>query len=172
MLTGPSLVAAALLVLAGAQKLIDPSMTSGALKALRLPSSPTLVRMGAAVELAIGAVALVVRGGATWWLVCLSYLAFAAFVSAALRSGTMLGSCGCFGREETPPHSSHVVLNVGLALVSGIVAVRAPTSVIDAIAAHPGEGAALTAVAVLVVGLLYAAYVDLPRALRARPSDR
>ena len=39
-LTGPALVAAALLVLAGAQKLLDPTMTVGALRALRLPSSP------------------------------------------------------------------------------------------------------------------------------------
>ena len=34
------------------------------------------------------------------------------------RRGTMIGSCGCFGREETPPHPSHVVLNLVLAAVA------------------------------------------------------
>ena len=45
-LTGPAIVAAALLALAGAQKLVDPTMTVGALRALHLPSSAWLVRAG------------------------------------------------------------------------------------------------------------------------------
>jgi hypothetical protein len=39
-LTGPALVAAALLALAGAQKVVDPTMTVGALRALGLPAAP------------------------------------------------------------------------------------------------------------------------------------
>src|SRR5690606_18072277 len=97
--TAPALAIAALLVLAGAQKVVDPTMTVGALRALRLPSSPLLVRAGAAAEAALGAAALTVGGPVLWALVAISYLAFAAFVTAALRSGTMIGSCGCFGRE-------------------------------------------------------------------------
>ena len=76
-LTGPALVAAALLALAGAQKLVDPTMTVGALRALRLPSSPWLVRLGSAAELALGVAAIVVGGAALWWAVAASYLAFA-----------------------------------------------------------------------------------------------
>jgi hypothetical protein len=97
-------------------------------------------------------------------LVALSYLAFAAFVVAALRRGTMVGSCGCFGREDTPPHVSHVVLNLVLAVValSATTFGRAP---VDLLADRPADGAVLGAFTVVLVALLHAAYVDLPRAL-------
>ena len=101
-LTGPALVVAALLALAGGQKVLDPTMTVGALRALRLPASAGSVRTGAGFELALGVTSIVVGGAALWALVALSYLAFAAFVVAALRNGTMIGSCGCFGRDERP----------------------------------------------------------------------
>ena len=83
-LTGPALVAASLLALAGAQKLLDPTMTVGALRALRLPSSPMLVRAGSAVELALGVAAITVGGAALWWAVAASYVLFGAFVALAL----------------------------------------------------------------------------------------
>ena len=104
-LTAPALVAAGLLVLAGAQKVLDPAMTVGALRALGLPSAPALVRVGAATEMVLGASALSTGDPALWVLVAVSYLAFALVVVAAIRKGTMIGSCGCFGREDTPPHS-------------------------------------------------------------------
>jgi hypothetical protein len=166
-LAAPALVSALLLALAGAQKLLDPTMTVGALRALRLPSSPLLVRAGSAAELALGASALAVGGAALWWLVAASYLAFAAFVVAALRQGTMLGSCGCFGREETPPHATHVVLDLGLAGLAAATAVRSPGSVLEALADHPRTAAGVVALAAVALFLLYAAFVDLPRTLAA-----
>jgi len=33
-----------------------------------------------------------------------------------------LKSCGCFGKEDTPPTTGHLVLNVAAAVVAGIVA--------------------------------------------------
>ncbi len=166
-LTGPALVAAALLALAGAQKVLDPTMTVGALRALRLPSSPALVRAGAAAELVLGAVAIAVGGIGPWLLVAASYLAFAAFVLAALRSGTMIGSCGCFGREETPPHWSHVALNVGLAAVAVAAGATIDGAPLDAISDHPGQGAVVLAVAAIGLYALHALYVELPRTLAA-----
>ena len=159
----PALVAAALLVVAGAAKLVDPANTVGALQALRLPSSPGLVRVGAATEAAIGAAAIVV-GGAVWWgLVAASYLAFTAFVVAAMRAGTMVGTCGCFGHEDTPPHPVHVVLNLVFAGVATVAAVQGlvPASTI---ADHPAAGVVMVALAVLALWLAYTAFVDLPRA--------
>lgn len=163
-LTGPALVAALLLAVAGAIKAVDPAMTVGALRALRLPSSPGLVRAGAGAELVLGAVAATTGAPAAWWLVAVSYLAFAVFVVAALRAGTMVGSCGCFGREDTPPHSVHVVLDVALAgfAVAAAVGEVAP---LDEIADAPGKGAVVAGLSVLAVVLLHAAFVDLPRAL-------
>lgn len=164
-LTAPALVAAALLALAGAQKVLDPTMTVGALRALHLPSSPSLVRVGAAIELALGVMAIAVGGAVLWGAVAISYVLFAAFVLAALRHGTMLGSCGCFGREETPPHVSHVALNLTLAGVATATALSAPNAPLDTLVDHPGASVPLLALAALSLYLLQAAYVDLPRAL-------
>ncbi len=164
-LTGPALIAAALLALAGAQKLLDPTMTVGALRALGLPSSPWLVRLGSAVELALGAAAIAVGGTVLWWAVAASYLLFAVFVVAALRSGTMIGTCGCFGREETPPHLSHVVLNLVLAATAAAVALTSPGAPLEALADHPADGVPVLALTAVSLFLLHAAYVDLPRAL-------
>ena len=170
-LTAPALVSALLLALAGAQKLLDPTMTVGALRALGLPSSPALVRAGSAAELALGASAIAVGGAGLWWLVAASYVAFAAFVAAALRRGTMIGTCGCFGREETPPHVTHVVLNLGLAALAAATAVRSPGSLLDALADEPGTAAGVVALSAVALFLLHAAFVELPRtraAARAR----
>jgi len=166
-LTGPALVAAALLALAGAQKVLDPTTAVGALRALRLPSSPALVRAGSGAEVVLGVGAITVGGPVLWWLVAASYLAFAAFVLAAMRTGTMIGSCGCFGRDETPPHAVHVVLDVGLLAAAVAVAVRTPAPPLDALLDHPGAGVVLALLAALALFLLHAAFVELPRALVA-----
>lgn len=166
-LTVPALVSAALLALAGAQKLLDPTMTVGALRALGLPSAPWLVRVGSAVELVLGVVAIAVGGAAWWWGVALSYLVFAAFVAAALRKGTMIGSCGCFGRDETPPHWTHVVLNLALAGLAAGTAMRSPGAPLEALAHDPGRAVGAVALAGVALYLLYAAFVELPRTLHA-----
>lgn len=166
-LTAPALVVAALLALAGAQKLVDPTMTVGALRALRLPASPLLVRIGSAAELVLGVVAITVGGSIAWAMVAASYLAFAAFVLAALRGGTMIGSCGCFGRDETPPHPIHVVLDLGLAGVAVVMAATDPVAPLEALLDHPVDAVAIVAAAALALVLLYAAFVELPRALSA-----
>jgi hypothetical protein len=165
-------MAASLLAVAGALKVLDPAMTVGALRSMGLPSSPALVRAGAGVELALGVAALAVGGAALWSLVALSYLAFAAFVLAALRRGTMLGSCGCFGREDTPPHWSHVVLNLALAAVAAVLAGQHVGPLVDAIVDRPGPGAAVVALAVVGLYLLHALYVELPRTWAAARATR
>ena len=166
-LTGPALVIATLLALAGAQKLVDPTMTVGALRALRVPASPLLVRVGATAELGLGVAAVVMGGAVLWGAVAVSYLIFGAFVVAALRKGTMIGSCGCFGREETPPHWSHVLLNLGLSGLAALVAVRSPASPLAALAEEPAIAVGVVALGVVALYLLYAAYVELPRTLAA-----
>ena len=150
LLTGPALVAAALLVVAGAAKVADPANTVGALRALHLRSSPALVRCGAAAEAVIGAAAILVGGAFLWALVAASYAAFAGFVVAALRAGTMIGSCGCFGHEDTPPHPLHVALDLALA---GVAAAAAAQGLVpaEAIADDPGQGVVVVALAGLAL---------------------
>jgi hypothetical protein len=161
LLVGPALVAAALLALAGAQKLLDPSMTVGALRGLRLPSAPPLVRLGAAVELGLAVSAIVVGDPAVWLLVAGSYVLFAGFVLLALRRGAAIGSCGCFGRADTPPHPLHVGLDLALAAVAAGAAGldRAP---VDQLADHPGQAAVVMVVSLAAVGLVYRAFVHPP----------
>jgi hypothetical protein len=165
-LTGPALTAALLLVFAGAAKAVEPAMTVGALQALGLPASRTGVRAGAAAELLVGLLAAGVGWAWVWWLVAASYLAFAAFVIAALRAGTMVGSCGCFGREDTPPHPVHVVVDVALAATAAAAAVLGIGAPLDAIADAPVKGSVVAGLSVLSVLVLYVVLVDLPRALR------
>jgi hypothetical protein len=169
---GPALVAAALLALAGAQKLLDPVMTVGALRVLGLPVSNSAVRAGAAAELTLGACAVAVGGELLWLGVAASYAGFAAFVLVALRRGTMIGSCGCFGREDTPPHPTHVALNLALAATSLIAAATLSGSIVDELTDHGASGLVVTALAAVSLFALYAAYVELPRALVAGRRSR
>jgi hypothetical protein len=160
-------VSAALLALAGAQKLVDPAATAGALRALGLPSSPRLVRAGSAAEVALGTAAIVVGGPVLWMLVAVSYVAFGLFVLAALRAGTMIGSCGCFGREDTPPHPSHVALNGLLAAVAVAAAVSLDGAAIDHLVEHTRQGVLVAGLSVVALYLAYAVFVELPRTLTA-----
>jgi hypothetical protein len=108
--------AALLLLVAGAGKVVDPSRTAGALRAVGWPSSPWLVRVGAAFEVALGAGTVVVGGPVLAALVATSYLGFAWFVMTALQAGTPLATCGCIGQADTPPSPRHVGVDAALAV--------------------------------------------------------
>lgn len=113
-------IALGLLGASGVVKLIDPDPTTGAMSAARLPSSNVLSRTLGSVEVAVAVTAL-----ASGWVVATVgasglYLAFALFTFSAVRNRIPLQSCGCFGREDTPPTAIHVVYN--LAAAAGLVA--------------------------------------------------
>jgi methylamine utilization protein MauE len=124
--------AALLLVGAGAGKVVDPSRTVGALRALRWPSSPWLVRIGGMVETLLGVAVLVEGGRSLALLVAASYLGFAVFVLLALAASTPIGSCGCFARADTIPSGRHVVVVVLLAVGALVAAAADETVVADA----------------------------------------
>ena len=117
-LAGPFLASALLLVVAGAGKLRDPMPLVRALRSARLPSAVALVRAAAAAEVVVGAAAVLVGGRTTAVPVALSYALFAAFVLLARARGGVLASCGCFGRADTPPTASHVVVTAAFAAVA------------------------------------------------------
>ena len=121
-LAGPFLVATGLLGAGGAVKVVRPATTARALGDLGLPASTTLVRVGAATELAVATFAMVDAGRLSAALVAASYLAFFAFVLAALRRSVPLSSCGCFGVADTPPTTLHLGINAAAAGVAGAVA--------------------------------------------------
>ncbi len=130
-LIGLYLVAAGLLCVAGAAKAVRPDDTARALAAL-LPGSPSLVRTrrlvraGALVEAALGAIALAFPRPLTAALVALSYGCFAVVVAVVRRRGGPLATCGCFGRPDTPATALHLIIDLALALAAVAVAIEAP----------------------------------------------
>jgi hypothetical protein len=121
-LSAPFLAASALLVGAGVPKLRDPMPLVRALRSTGLPADRSLVRGVAAVEVALGLWAAARPTALNAALVCAAYVVFTGFVTLALRRGGVLGSCGCFGKADTPPTRSHLVVTAGLAVLAGAVA--------------------------------------------------
>jgi uncharacterized membrane protein YphA (DoxX/SURF4 family) len=141
--------AAALLVLAGTQKVRDPQPLVRATRSVGLRPPRGLVRGLAAVEVLVGLAALVDGSRWTALAVAASYALFTAFVLVARRRGGVLASCGCFGKADVPPTLTHaaVTATVALAALSG-----APGSLpLTAAALVTTAAVALTAYLVLAV---------------------
>lgn len=122
---GPYLAAAGLLVVAGVPKVADPLPLVRALRAAGMPVPRLLVRAFAAAEVAVGLWALAAPGRASSALVSAAYVVFTAFVARALARGGILGSCGCFGKADTPATRTHLVLT-GVAAVVALWATLDP----------------------------------------------
>jgi hypothetical protein len=123
--------AALLLLAAGALKVADPTRTAGALAARGWAVPAGAVRAGALAEAALGAATLAVGGRLLPALVAASYAGFAWFVAGALRSGRPVGTCGCFGRPDTPPRLVHVVTDAALALAAAAGAVAGVVPLVE-----------------------------------------
>jgi hypothetical protein len=174
-LAGPFIATTLLLAAGGALKVVRPADTARALRQVGIPASPTMVRIGAAAELAVATAAVVDGSRPFAALVAGSYLAFAAFVLVALRRHLPLSSCGCFGAQETPPTAVHVAVNLAAAAIAAAVALGLG-----------GDGAGLAAVTtatdtsivlratfalstLTATWLAYVALTDLPKTLRSTP---
>ena len=130
--SGPFLIAVSLLGVAGFAKAIDPTMTVGALRRFGVPVPSSVVR-GLGILEALLATAAAVTGSPILAVgVAGSYLLFSAFVVVARARRLPIGSCGCFGRVDTPPSWLHVALNLAAA-ASAL-----------GVAAHGGGGLAST----------------------------
>jgi hypothetical protein len=104
-------IALGLLAAAGVAKTADPTPTGGALRASHLPANPWLVRFLGVVEAAAAVVGLAFGG--PWVLAAaMLYLGFLVFTALAVRNVVPVQSCGCFGREDTPPSWFHVAFNL------------------------------------------------------------
>lgn len=125
---GPFLAAAGLLVVAGLPKVVDPLPLVRALRGAGLPVHRQLVRVFAVVEVALGAWALLAPGRYAAALVAAAYLVFTAFVARVLTRGGVLGSCGCFGKPDTPATRTHLALTALAALTALLVAVDPPSA--------------------------------------------
>lgn len=129
-LAGPAAAAALLLVAGGAPKAWAPGDTARALRGLRLPVTPLVVRALGVAEAASGGAFLVSPGRATAAVIAAWYAVFAAVVALALRSDRPLATCGCFGRAETPPTVAHLLLVVAASVTTAAFALAPATSLL------------------------------------------
>jgi hypothetical protein len=133
-----------LLLVTGAVKVGRPRDVARAIGEMGLPIAWWSGIGIGVVEIAVGVAALLhpnglLAQGAT-------YAIFAGWVAAALRRDAPLASCGCLGREDTPPSAGHLALNIVAVVVSFAAVTSGPVVLI------PGLGG-VAQVAVVVVGL-------------------
>ncbi len=165
-LEGPFAATCVLLALAGASKVARPAPTVGALRAVRWPASFALVRWLGAFEIVVGVVAVVTGRPAPALVVALLHVAFAAFVAVALRAGSPVQSCGCFGETETPPSRAHLVTNLVLAGAAFAVAFGGGLPTLgDTLGDQPMAAVPFVILVGVAVQLLLVLLTDLPRAL-------
>lgn len=172
-LAGPFAAAAALLALGGAPKVRRPGSTARALRAVGLPSATVLVRALGVAEVLIGAGALTLGTAPFAWLVAASYAGFTAFVALALRRGTAVDSCGCFGRPDTPATASHLLVTDGFAVIAGAAVTRPPGGLLAALLDTPAVGGVLLLFAALCTWFAHLALTAVPRltaAAQRRPA--
>lgn len=167
-LAGPYLASAALLVAAGGSKLADPLSLVRALRSARLPGSALTVRALAAGEVLLGVTAVVLGTRSAAVLVALSYAAFTGFVLLARTRGGVLASCGCFGKADTPPTTTHVAVTAGLAAVAAAVAVRPLGALSGVLDGSPGAGVPLLLASAAVGSTAYLVLALLPGLQAAR----
>jgi hypothetical protein len=156
---GPYLAAAGLLLVAGVPKLSDPLPLVRALRQSGLPGSRPLVRAFALAEVAVGLWAVIAPSRLSAALVAAAYLLFTAFVVRVLRRGGVLGSCGCFGKPDTPATRTHAALTAAAALAAAAVAADPP---ISAWSAPVGDLVATAGLAALVAFLAWQVMAVLP----------
>ncbi len=150
-LTGPFTVSIALLALAGAFKIWQPTPTSNAMSATGLVGTNGLTRLIGATEIAIAITAFLVGGLVPSLLVAAAYVGFTGFVLVALRKGLAIQSCGCFGKVDTPPSWAHVAVNGTAAIVAVIFGLTA----LEPLATYLTQSDA----GPLVLGILVATYL-------------
>jgi hypothetical protein len=116
----------------------------GALRPLGIEVDDTRVRVLAASELGLGALALVVANVAVALAVAVSYAGFAAFTVAALARDLPIDSCGCLGRLETPPGVRHLVVT-GVAGIAALAQALDPSaSMLERLTEDGGDGVLFT----------------------------
>lgn len=153
-------IAAALLVLSGGSKIVDPAPTRGALAAADLPAGAWTAPTLGVVEI-IFAIAAIVYGGWAAASAGLIYAGFAAFVVYALVRRLPIQSCGCFGRADTAPTWIHVGFNL-VSAVAGIGVAFTGSAPVALLADQPLMGVPYLAFVGLGVAVVYLLLAELP----------
>jgi hypothetical protein len=165
-LAAPFAAVAGLLTVAGALKLLAPARTGADAPAPGAALGPAGTRVAGALELALGAVALLAPGRLVATLVAAAFAAFAAYSLRLVVAGDA-EDCGCFGVEEGPIGIGHVALDLACAAVAAVAVAEPPRAIAGIVADAPLTGIVLAAGVATAVYATYLAYTTLPRAWRA-----
>jgi hypothetical protein len=164
-LSGPFLIAALTLCVAGAAKLRAPGPAVDALRSMSRWGSPALIRVAGAGELGLGIAAAISPGTVTGVVLALVYAAFAGLALGLHRRGA---ACGCFGdASRTPASPAHSLISAALAATAAAAAFS-DVHGLAWVAERPMFVA--TALMVGIAGATYgiaAAYTELPAAWEA-----
>lgn len=153
MLAPAAAVFSLLLIVTGIAKIVRPADVEKALKRLGMPAFGGVGVAIGVVEVVVGAAALLIPQ--LLFIQAGMYALFAVWVFVALRSGSPIASCGCFGRDDTPPTVAHIALNVLAVVVSSLAVIGPPLDL------EVGFGGVATAVAIVVgVFLSYVLLTD------------
>ena len=155
----PELVAAFVLCVAGVAKLRAPG---GAARAVG--ADPRLVRLFAAGELALGALALAAGGRVLAAVMAALYAGFAVLTLRLARAGQ---TCGCFGAQQSPASPLQSALSGTLAAVCLLAALAGPRSLDWILERSPGG---VTVLGLGTAGAVYGivlAYSELPQLWRS-----
>ena len=169
---GPFLVASLLLTIAGLLKAFDPATTAGALRRAGFPVPPVVVRVGGGIEVLVGVAAIVTGAPLPAALLACSYLVFTGFVLLALARHLPIGSCGCFGKVDTPPSVVHVVLNAGAIASAVAVALGSGGGIGDVLADQELLGLPFLLLVGIATYLAFFALTALPQLDRLSAPDR
>ncbi len=162
---GWSHLCAALLLISGGTKLVDPDPTTGAMRAAGLPASRWVVAGLGLWEIVAGSAALAVGGVLGGSALFVTYAGFAGFIVFALANRLPIQSCGCFGRVDTPPSPAHVAVNV-LAAGSGLwLAFTGGGDLFSTLDDQPLAGVPYLGFVAMGVFALYLLLAELPRTL-------
>ena len=165
---GPVWIAAVLLVLSGAGKVLRPAPTREALQRAALPSRDPIAGLIGAAELLVAGAVLAVGGPLPAAALAITYLAFTAFLLRLRARAGAAASCSCLGgTTSTPVTASHVVLNLVVAALAGVAVLAPVAPAWDVLAATPWSGTVAVALVALGAALARALYTELPPVLDA-----
>jgi hypothetical protein len=163
-LSGPFLIAALTLCIAGVAKLRSPGPAADALRAARLPAHPVLIRAFAAAELGLGAFAAISADVAAAAALAAVYAGFVVLAIVLHRRGA---ACGCFGEVDAPASRWQAALSGVLALISAGAAVSRAHGVAWIMARSPATAMCLVMGIGAAVFATVVAYSELPTAWKA-----
>ena len=164
----PFFLAAALLSIAGALKVVRPRATAQALLDAGLPGSGAVARGIGVAELGAASWAVLAPGAGGAVALAVTYLGLSAFLAYVLRTHPDAGSCGCAGTKAVPPSGLHLALDLAaVAAAVSYATVGGPSA--PAWFEGLGAAAAFAVVAGLALGgwLAVVAVAEAPDAWRA-----